>query len=154
MREEILDRNVARRWIGFVERAARNLQNTHSCEFRRPPYDRVIEPKLAFFHQHEGDRGRDRLGHRTNAKQRVPLHGQIAPQVAPPRSGPMGNRSVSPNQRNRPRELSPCDRLLDRGRDPFQNARRERSFAAHRSGQSVSLSIPGAERLATASRRV
>jgi hypothetical protein len=65
-----------------VDRPLDPAQDPAVRQLGQQPVHRVVEPQPAFLHQDHGRRGRDRLGHRGDAEDRVAPHRLAA--VGPP----------------------------------------------------------------------
>jgi hypothetical protein len=70
-REQVADGNRSVRGHRVVERPVEPLQHLAGGQLGKPPIHRIAEPQLAFLDQDHSRRGRDRLGQRRDAKDRV-----------------------------------------------------------------------------------
>jgi hypothetical protein len=66
---------------GVVERPVGPRQDLAPRQLRQQPVDRLIEPQPAFLYQDHRRDGRDRLGHRGDAKDRIVPHRRAAGEV-------------------------------------------------------------------------
>ena len=87
-------------------------EHPHVGELGRPPGDRVAERELALLHQHQGRHRGDRLGHRGDAEQGVPLHRQVSCEVALAAQGDLDDLALAPDQGHAAGEIAGVDRAL------------------------------------------
>src|SRR5205823_3592141 len=73
-RQQIAHDDRPRRRHGIVEGRVDSLQHFAVGQLGQQPIDRVAQPQLAFFDQDHRRRGRDRLGQRRDAEDRVAPH--------------------------------------------------------------------------------
>ncbi len=59
---------------GVLKRPIETLQDLAVGQFRQQPIHRLVQPNLTFLHEDHRRRGRDRLGHRADADDRVAPH--------------------------------------------------------------------------------
>src|SRR5690606_34251160 len=84
--------------IAVVERAIGRTQNAHLRELRRPPSNWIAQRKPTLLQEHERRRGRDRLRHGRDAKQRVTSHRQPALDITPAGDSALDHFAISPDQ--------------------------------------------------------
>ena len=118
---QVLDRDVARRGIGVLDWTLCVLQHLHAGELGHPLSDRVVQPELAFLHQHQRRGGGDRLGHRGDAEERVARHWRAAGDVALAQRVELQFLALAPDQRHKAREVARVDHRLQRRWDLRQS---------------------------------
>ncbi len=69
---------------GVVQRAVDVLEHLAVGQFRQQAVDRLVQPQLALLDQDHRRHGGDRLGHRGDAEDRVPLERVVLAQVLVP----------------------------------------------------------------------
>jgi len=99
--QQILDQDRPVHRVRPVQRTVRIVEHLHVGQFRGPAHDRIFQRELALVDQahHRGDR--DRLGHRRDAEQGVPLHRQARVDVPVPDLVELQHFSVLPDHRYR-----------------------------------------------------
>jgi hypothetical protein len=75
--QKIAERDRPLRCIGVAQRTLRIAQDAKACELWSMARDWLVQCEAAFVVQHQGGHGRQRLRHRRDSKNRVPLDGQI-----------------------------------------------------------------------------
>jgi hypothetical protein len=76
-RQQVAQRDRPSGRYGVVERSFEAPEHAAAGKLGQQIVDRIVEAKLALLHQDQGGRGRDRLGHRGDAEDRVASHRRI-----------------------------------------------------------------------------
>ncbi|OIQ75775.1 hypothetical protein GALL_425520 [mine drainage metagenome] len=120
---QVVDGDVARRVIDLVQRAGGVLQHLHVGELWRPFGDRVVEPELAFLHQHQGrDRG-DRLGHGIDTPDGILGHRPPGLDIGQPPAFVVNHAALMRDLHRHAGDMPRSDIPLHPTRDPLQPPR-------------------------------
>src|SRR6476620_1291188 len=109
MRQQIVEGDRTRGFIGLIEWTSCVAQHAHLRELGCARRDRLVEREASLVEERQRGGRRDRLRHRGDAEDRIALDGQPGHQVSPPDSGDLLNRSLTPDQRRRAGEVSCLD---------------------------------------------